>query len=407
MSDRSSKQDDRNKRAGSGLSGLNRCDVAERRRRIEKALGLDAGTLDSIDTGLSVEAAEVMVENVIGLFQLPLAVATNFVIDGVERLVPMVVEESSVIAAASNGAKMVRAGGGFVTSATDPITIAQVELRDVLDMDTAVSRIESASTDLAAECDDLCRDLVVFGGGFRDFELRPLGDGATLVCHLLVDCRDAMGANIVNTLAEAIAPRLAELSGGTVGLRIVSNLADRRIATAECQIPSSALGRRDTKGTDVRDGIVAATRFADFDPYRAATHNKGVMNGVDAVVVATANDWRAVEAGAHAYAARTGRYRPLTDWSVGSDGALIGRLELPLSVGIVGGATRTHPVAQLACEILGVRSASDLARVAAAVGLAQNLAALAALAAEGIQQGHMALHSRSHSERTGSNTKEG
>ena len=407
MNDRSSKKGDQGDRTGSRLPGLYRDDVAVRRRRIEAALQLEENTLDRIDAGLSIETADVLVENVIGLFQLPFAVATNFVIDGVERLVPMVVEEPSVVAAASNGAKMAAAGGGFTTTATAPITIAQVELRDVTDMSTAIDRVDADTAQIAAECDRLCADLVRHGGGFRGLELRPLADGTTLVCHLLIDCRDAMGANTVNTVAEAIAPHLAELSGGSVGLRIVSNLADRRLVAVECKIPAEALRRGTITGDSVRDGIVATGRFATLDPYRAATHNKGVMNGVDAVVVATANDWRAVEAGAHAYAARSGHYEPLTSWIADEQGALVGRLELPLAVGVVGGATKTHPVAQLACEILGVSSATDLARVAAAVGLAQNLAAISALAAEGIQQGHMALHNRSRGERTPSKTKEG
>ena len=403
MSDRSSKT----RTVGSRLVGLFGDDQATRRRRIEEALELEPGALEQLSPGLSLATAELMIENVIGLFQLPMGIATNFVIDGRERLLPLVIEEPSVVAAASNGAKMARAGGGFITSATDPVTIVQVELRNVSSMERAIARLRSASTEIATQCDVYCADLVARGGGFRELELRPLDDGTTLVVHLLIDCRDAMGANTVNTVAEAVSARLAELSGGVLGLRIISNLADRRLVTACCTVPTEALRRGGISGEKIRDGVIAAGRFANLDPYRAVTHNKGVMNGVDAVILATANDWRAVEAGAHAYAARSGQYRALSEWSADDSGALVGRLELPLAVGIVGGATKTHPVAQAACEIMQVSSATDLARVAAAAGLATNLAALKALSAEGIQEGHMALHRRSRARRDDGETKEG
>lgn len=381
--------------ATSRLSGLFRDDVATRRRRVEDALGLATGSLDGLDPGFSIEAADQLTENVLGLFQLPFSVATNFQIDGVDRLIPMVVEEPSVVAAASHAAKMARAGGGFTTAATDPVTVAQVELRSVPDIGAAVRRITAAAPSIGETCDQLKPRLKARGGGFRGLDCRPLADGTTLVVHLKVDCRDAMGANAVNTIAEAVSDELAQLSGGRTGLRILSNLADTRLASAECRIPPDALARGGLSGEEVRDGVVAAYRFAALDPYRAATHNKGLMNGVDAVVMATANDWRAVEAGAHAYAARSGAYGPLSTWSVGESGDLRGRAELPLAVGIVGGATRVHPVARLAIEMMGIERSTDLARIAVAVGLAQNLGAMSALAAEGIQQGHMALHERS------------
>lgn len=382
-------------RMDSRLSKLYRDSVETRRRRVEEALELAPGTLDQLDAGLSVEVADQLVENVIGLFPLPFAIATNFQIDGRDLLIPMVVEEPSVVAAASNAARMVRAGGGFTTSATDPITIAQIELRDVPDPAKATGFLKKHESRIGAECDAILASLVKRGGGFRGMECRRLRDEKRLVVHLHIDCRDAMGANAVNTVAEAVSGTIVGMTGGTVGLRILSNLADQRMVKASCTIPTDALLRGERDGATVRDGIVATSQFAILDPYRAATHNKGIMNGIDAVVLATANDWRAVEAGAHAYAARSGTYSPLSVWTTSPTGELVGELELPLSVGIVGGATKIHPTAKLACELLRLERATDLARIAAAVGLAQNLGAISALASEGIQQGHMALHNRS------------
>jgi hydroxymethylglutaryl-CoA reductase len=379
----------------SRLAGLHLDGIEARRRRVEEASALAQHRLDQIDEGLSRQQADGMVENVVGVFELPLAIATNFTIDGRDVLVPMAVEEPSVVAAASNGALRVRAGGGFRTDVDESMTVAQVELRDVPCVDSAIASISSVRDDIIDLANRSMPELVELGGGARELELRPLGDDATLVVHLVVDCLDAMGANAVNTMAEAVGPLLADLAGARIGLRILTNLADRRLARAWCMVPVSALARRCTPGEVVRDGVVAACRFAEADPYRAATHNKGIMNGIDAAVIATGNDWRAVEAGAHAWAARDGRYGPLTRWRATPSGDLEGRIELPLALGTVGGAARVHPTARLAREILGVERARDLARIVAAVGLAQNLAALSALATEGIQEGHMALHARS------------
>lgn len=379
----------------SRLSRLHRDTVDERRRRVEEASNLDGGALEVFATGLSVDQADKMVENVLGVHQLPLGVATNFIVDGREVLVPMAVEEPSVVAAASNGALRARAGGGFHTHVTDSLTVAQIEVRESPNVAAAVVALQAARAEILAIANASQSELVSLGGGARDIEVRTLRDGRTVVMHLVVDCLDAMGANAVNTMAEALAPRVEEITGGKVGLRILTNLADRRLASARCTIPVSSLERKSASGERVRDGVVAAYEFADMDPYRAATHNKGIMNGIDAVVIATGNDWRAVEAGAHAFAARGGRYGPLTRWWVGVDGQLEGEIELPMAIGTVGGAARVHPNAPRVRELMGVERARDLAAIIAAVGLAQNLSALSALATEGIQQGHMALHARS------------
>ncbi len=341
--------------------------------------------------GLGLDIADRMIENVIGTFQLPLGIAVNFLINGKDYLIPMAIEEPSVVAAASNAAKMAREGGGIRTQSTSPIMIGQIQLLGVKDPYSARFEILEAKKEIlekANECDPV---LVRLGGGAKDLEARVVESrvGVMLVVHLLVDVKDAMGANAVNTMAEAVAPRLASIAGGRFRLRIISNLADRRIVRAKVRIPPKAVG-----GTEVAEGIVEAWAFADADPYRAATHNKGIMNGVDAVVIATGNDWRAVEAGAHAYAARTGRYKPLSRWEIDGEGYLVGTLEMPLAVGIVGGATRTNPLARISLKILGVKTARELAEVIGAVGLVQNLAALRALAAEGIQAGHMSLHAK-------------
>ncbi len=379
----------------SRLSGLHRDTIRQRRRRIEVASELEARMLDELDEGLSVEQADKMAENVVGVHGLPIGVATNFLIDGVEILVPMAVEEPSVVAAASNGALRARAGGGFSTSADASLTVAQIEVRSSPDVPLAVAAVNGARAEILDSANSCQPELVSLGGGARDVEVRILPDHETVVVHLVVDCLDAMGANAVNTMAETLAPRIEELTGGTVGLRILTNLADRRLVRARCTIPVDSLERKSASGEAVRDGVVAACRFAALDPYRAATHNKGIMNGIDAVVMATGNDWRAVEAGAHAFAARGGSYGPLTTWSIDSNGDLVGEIELPMAIGTVGGAARVHPSARVARKVLGTERARDLARIIAAVGLAQNLSALSALATEGIQEGHMALHARS------------
>lgn len=347
--------------------------------------------------GLTPPLADKLIENVIGVFGMPLGIATNFLINGREVLVPMVIEEPSVVAGASFMAKLAREGGGFRATSSEPEMIGQIQLLDLADLDAAREVIlnhKGELLEIAACCDKV---VVELGGGPRDLEVRTLPNtpaGPMLIVHLIFDCRDAMGANMVNTACEQLAAPLERLTGGRVGLRILSNLADRRLARAECTIPAQALAFDEYTGERVVQGIVEAWAFAAADPYRAATHNKGILNGVDAVVIATGNDWRAVEAGAHAYAARSGRYTSLSTWGKDAQGNLVGALELPLAVGIVGGTTRAHPLARLALKILSVQSARELAEVIAAVGLAQNLAALRALATEGIQRGHMALHAR-------------
>ena len=353
--------------------------------------------------GLDVARADQMIENVVGLHSLPLGIAVNFAVNGRDVLVPMAVEEPSVVAGASFTAKLARAGGGFRATTTAPEMIGQLQVLDVADPWSARFDLLAARDELLALVDETDPVIVRFGGGARDLEVRVFEQtavGPMLVVHLIFDCRDAMGANAVNTACESLAPRIEQITGGRVMLRILSNLADRRLARAHCTVPVEVLAFEGFTGERVAQGIVEAWAFAAADPYRAATHNKGIMNGVDAVVVATGNDWRAVEAGAHAYAARSGRYTSLSTWACDTDGSsairgnLVGTLEMPLAVGVVGGATRVHPTAQVALKILGVQTALQLAEVIVSVGLAQNLAALRALATEGIQRGHMRLHAR-------------
>ncbi len=347
--------------------------------------------------GLSPEQADHMIENVVGLHALPLGVAVNFLVNGREVLVPMAIEEPSVVAGASFMAKLARAGGGFTAHAAEPQMIGQMQILGAADLPVArLALLENKARllDLANQIDPV---IVKFGGGARDLEVRIIDEspaGPFLVAHLIYDTRDAMGANAVNTACERLAPVVEQITGGRVHLRILSNLADRRLARARCAIPVSELAFGEFSGERVRDGILEAYAFAAADPYRAATHNKGIMNGVDAVVIATGNDWRAIEAGAHAYAARSGRYTSLSTWGKDADGRLVGTLEMPMAVGIVGGATKVHPTAQAALKLMGVTTARELAEIVVSVGLAQNLAALRALATEGIQRGHMTLHAR-------------
>ena len=345
---------------------------------------------------LPVGLADQMIENVVGVFGLPLGVAANFRINDKDYLVPMAVEESSVVAAASHVAKLAREHGRLTASSTDPVMIGQIQIVDLPDAEAARQRIMEMRERILAIANDQDPVLREIGGGARDVEARVLDTvkGKMVIVHLLVDVRDAKGANAVNTMSEALALYLEGLTGGKVLLRIVSNLADRRLARARLELAPEAFDERDWKGRDVVEGIVKAYAFAEADPYRATTHNKGIMNGIDAVVVATGNDWRAIEAGAHAYAARDGRYKPLSRWSVSPEGKLIGEIELPMALGMVGGATKVHPTARLALRILGVKTARELSEVTAAVGLIQNLAALRSLATEGIQKGHMTLHAR-------------
>jgi hydroxymethylglutaryl-CoA reductase len=384
----------------SRISGFYNMTLDERRARLGDGVAADVtpeSLLPFTTGGLSPEAADHMIENVIGLYSLPLGIALNFQVNGRDVLVPMTLEEPSVVAGASFMAKLARAGGGFTATTTDPLMIGQMQVIHVTNLEEAKLKLYEHKAELLAEADSIDPVLKKFGGGARDLEVRIIDTspiGGFLVVHLIYDVRDAMGANAVNTACERLAPRVEAITGGKVHLRILSNLADRRLARARCTIPVKELAFDDFSGEEVRDGIIAAYAFAAADSYRAATHNKGIMNGVDAVVIATGNDWRAIEAGAHAYAARSGRYTSLSSWNKDADGNLVGTLEMPMAVGIVGGATKVHPAAQASVRLMGVKTASELAEIIASVGLAQNMAALRALATEGIQRGHMSLHAR-------------
>jgi hydroxymethylglutaryl-CoA reductase len=383
----------------SRIPGFYKKSLDERLAELASASGLSTDQLAVFQSqgGLSPEAADHMVENVIGTYALPLGIGLNFQVNGKEVLVPMAIEEPSVVAGASFMAKLARAGGGFHASSTPPLMIGQMQVIKVPDLELARLKLLDKKSELLAEADDLDPVLKKFGGGARDLEVRIIEDspiGTFLVVHLIYDVRDAMGANAVNTACEQLAPRVEAITGGNVHLRILSNLADKRLARTECTLPLNELAFDRFSGEEVRDGILAAYAFAAADPYRAATHNKGIMNGVDAVVIATGNDWRAIEAGAHAYAARSGKYTSLSTWGRDAEGNLVGTLEMPMAVGIIGGATKVHPAAQTAVRLMGVKTASELAEIIVSVGLAQNLAALRALATEGIQRGHMSLHAR-------------
>jgi hydroxymethylglutaryl-CoA reductase len=387
----------------SRLPGFYKVTVQERRALVGEATGADPADIGrALDGGgLEAETADKFVENVLGTYGLPYGVALNVRVNGHDRVVPMVIEEPSVVAAASHAAKMVRAGGGFVAEADPPLMIAQVQLYEVTDAQSAAARIREHEAEIRRTADQAIAGLVSRGGGAREVEARVLAEDV-LVVHVVIDCQDAMGANLVNSVAEAVAKRVATIASASgdgsapckIGLRILSNLSDRRCVRVTCRVPADALATDEMSGASVIAGIVNASRFAELDPYRAATHNKGIMNGVDAVVIATGNDWRAVEAGAHAFAARSGRYQPLATWRCDGD-FLVGRLEMPLALGTVGGTLRVHPAARLSLRVLGVTDAQELAGVAAAVGLASNLAAVRALATDGIQRGHMGLHARS------------
>lgn len=382
----------------SRLPGFYKKPWPERADIVAEWAGLsDAEKATLTGQGLPPDKADLMIENVVGTYALPLGIAANFQINGRDYLIPMVVEEPSVVAAISNAARLIREGGGFTASTSDPVMIGQIQVLDVPDMDAAIAALEAHKTELMAVADSVDPLMISLGGGARDMEFRPFPEtpvGPMLIVHLLYDCRDAMGANAVNTAVEHLAPKVAALTGGRTSLRILSNLADHRTATASGVIPAAALEIEGYSGTQVARLIEEANAFAIVDPYRAATHNKGIMNGVDAVVMATGNDWRAIEAGAHTYAARNGRYTALTDWHVTENGDLFGSITLPMAVGIVGGATKVHPTAKVALKILGAQSAPELAMVLACVGLAQNLAAIKALSTVGIQRGHMRLHAR-------------
>jgi len=340
---------------------------------------------------LPLDVADHMIENVVGAMPLPFGIGVNFLINKRDYLIPMVIEEPSVVAAASYAAKMVRDGGGFQTSSTPPIMIGQIQVVGMEKPEEAKLQVLAAKQDILKKANEQDPLLASVGGGAKDLEARVIQTtvGPMLITELHVDCRDAMGANAVNTMAEAVAPLVEKVTGGRVYLRIITNLATKRLAKAWCTVPKGSLG-----GEEVVDGIVNASAFAAADPYRAATHNKGIMNGIIAVILATGNDHRAIEAGAHAYASLQGRYTALSTWTKDANGDLTGTLELPMAVGLIGGAVRTHPIAKIAVKILGVKTANELGEVCAAVGLAQNLGALRALAHEGIQRGHMSLHAR-------------
>jgi len=383
----------------SRLPGFYNLSLDKRHKDVADSTGLSPDDLSAFDQrgGLTPDQADHMIENVIGTHNLPLGVALNFTINEKEILVPMAIEEPSVVAGASFMAKLARAGGGFQATTSQPLMIGQMQVLDLDDINSARLKLYENKATLLAEADKIDPVLKKLGGGARDLEVRTVEDspiGPFLVIHLIYDVRDAMGANAVNTACERLAPRVEAITGGRVHLRILSNLADRRLARVRCTIPVKELAFDEYSGEQVRDGIIEAWAFAAVDPYRAATHNKGIMNGVDAVVIASGNDWRAIEAGAHAYAARSGHYTSLSTWAKDADGNLVGTLEMPMAVGIVGGATKVHPTARAALKLMGITTAAELAEIIASVGLAQNLAALRALATEGIQRGHMSLHAR-------------
>ena len=375
------------------LTGFYRLSPKERIKLVKEFADLtDEETSLLQSTGsLPMVTADRMIENVIGAFQVPLGIAVNFLINKKNYLIPMAIEEPSVVAAASYAAKMARDSGGFFTSSTDPVMIGQIQAVGIKDPYAARMRVLGAKEEILKKANDQDPLLVSLGGGAKDLDAKVIHatTGPMVITELYVDCRDAMGPNAVNTMAEAIAPLVEQITAGHVYLRIISNLATKRLVRAWCTVPKETVG-----GEEVVNGIIQAYAFAAADPYRAATHNKGILNGIIGVVIATCNDHRAVEAGAHAYAAHCGGYRPLSIWEKNANGDLMGSIELPMAVGIIGGAVRTHPIAKIALKILNVKTATELGEVLAAVGLAQNLGALRALANEGIQKGHMRLHAR-------------
>jgi hydroxymethylglutaryl-CoA reductase len=376
----------------SSIASFYKLRVEERLKIVKEFASLTSEEAQTLANGTMPSAtAQRMIENVISMFPIPLGIATNFLVNGRDYLVPMAIEEPSVVAAASNAAKMARPTGGFIATSTEPVMISQIQIVKCPSPKDAEKEILSARKEILEKANQQDPTLLSMGGGAKDLRIRilPSEVGILVVVELLVDCRDAMGANVVNTMAEAVAPMLEKISKGQARLRIISNLADRRIAKATTIVSKEALG-----GENIVDGIVEAYAFAVADPYRCATHNKGVMNGVTAVCLATGNDTRAIEAGAHAYAARSGHYSPLTTWKKDSNRNLVGTIEIPAAVGIIGGITAVHPMAKICLKVLGVKTARELGEVMASVGLAQNMAALRALVAEGIQKGHMSLHAR-------------
>ena len=385
----------------SRIGGLYKLSVSDRRKLLAELGDLSPEQVDAwANSGeLDEESADRMIENVVGTYSLPIGVATNFVIDGSHYAIPFVLEEPSVVAAASNMAKRCLGNGGFTSDNDDPVMIGQIQVVNCEDPEGARSSVIAAKEDLVSSCNEVDPILVKFGGGCRDIEARVIqtGSGPMVIVHILVDCRDAMGANAVNTMAETIAPKIESITGGTVILRIISNLAVHRLARVSAvfsPVEMSDSGDDEERGAQVIDGVIQAYHFAEADPFRATTHNKGIMNAISAVAIACGQDWRAIESGAHSYASHDRTYGSLTKWSKDEEGNLVGSIELPMAVGLVGGAVRVHPAAQANVALLGVESADELSKVMAAAGLAQNLGALRALATVGIQAGHMKLHVR-------------
>jgi hydroxymethylglutaryl-CoA reductase len=377
----------------SNYSGFFKLSAADRMKEVAEFSGLSDEDIKvlTVPGALDLDKADHMIENVIGTFTMPMGVGLNFLVNGKEYVIPMVTEEPSVVAACSNAAKMARSGGGFSTSSTGNVMIAQVQMLQLKAPFYAKNLILDHKADIIQICNDKDPILVKFGGGVKDVECRVIDTmvGPMVIVHLLVDALDAMGANAVNTMAEAVAPYLEQITGGKSELRILSNLADHRLVRARAVFKKEEIG-----GAEVVEKMICAYAFAAADPYRAATHNKGIMNGIIPVVLATGNDTRAIESGAHSYASRSGRYTSLTTWEKDDNGDLVGMIEIPMAVGLVGGATKIHPAAQVAVKMLGIKTATELGQVIAAVGLANNMAALKALSTEGIQRGHMSLHAR-------------
>jgi hydroxymethylglutaryl-CoA reductase len=373
------------------VSGFYKLPIEKRREFVGQFSDLNQEDMESFSSGLDLTTADRMIENVLGTFELPLGLAVNFLINNKDYLLPMATEESSVVAAASNAAKIARVKGGFTTSCSPPVMIGQLQVLHLKDVATAAQEIMGHKTQLLSLANAQDKILVDFGGGAKDLVVRILNSplGHMIVVHLLVDVRDAMGANAVNTMCEALAPMLEEITGGKVRLKILSNLADKRLVKATAIFDKEKMG-----GDSVVDAFLESYTLAAIDPYRAATHNKGIMNGIDALIIATGNDFRAIEAGAHAYAARNGQYTSLTKYYKNKDGDLVGEIELPMAVGVVGGAANMHPKAKLCRKILGIRTAEELASVVGSLGLAQNFAAVFALSTVGIQKGHMSLHAK-------------
>ncbi len=385
------------------VSGFYKLPIEKRREFVAKFADLNEDDMKSFSSPLDLTTADRMIENVLGTFEVPLGLAVNFLINNKEYIIPMATEESSVVAAASNAAKIARVKGGFSTTCSEPLMIGQLQLLYIKDVATAAQKIIHHKKQLLTLANAQDKILVDFGGGAKDIEVRILDSplGHMIITHLIVDVRDAMGANAVNTMCEALAPILEEITGGKVRLKILSNLADKRLVKATATFDKEKIG-----GDRVVDAFLESYVLAAIDPYRAATHNKGIMNGIDALIIATGNDFRAIEAGAHAYAARNGQYTSLTHYHKNKNGDLVGEIELPLAVGVVGGAANMHPKAKLCRKILGVKSAKELAEVVASLGLAQNFAALFALSTVGIQKGHMSLHAKNISVMAGAQGEE-